>query len=170
MTTAMVMWKAAAIATLLLGPLVACSNEQRTGGAKADQMVAQLSPYNHTGDYIHQSYVDGQGAGNARAYGGGGSFVCCIVYPKVWREGLSAKVRWTTSSSDPSATGPEATEHWHEKVVPIDRYSGPGTRLNIHFLPGGEVRLVITNMTAGWPGYPGPAAPVKPPGYPPWKK
>ena len=159
----------AVLATWLLIPLIACSDEQRAKGRKPEQMVAQLSAYNHTGDYIHQSYVDGQGAGNVFAYGGGGSFVCCIQYPKVWREGLTAKVRWTTSSSNPSASGPEAEETWHEKIVPIEHYTEPGTRLNVHFLPGNQVRLIITSMTAGWPGYPGPAAPMKPPGYPPWK-
>ena len=159
----------AVITAWLLIPFIACSDEQRAIDPKIEQMVAQLSVYNHTSDYIHQTYIDGQSGGNARAYGGGGSFVCCIRYPKVWRGGLNAKVQWTTSSSDPSASGPEAAEKWHEKIVPIERYPEPGTTLNIHFLPSGEVRLIITSMTAGWPGYPGPAAPMKPPGYPPWK-
>jgi len=160
----------AVLATLLLIPLIACSDEQQAKGRKPEQMVAQLSVYNHTGDYIHQSYVDDQSSGNARAYGGGGSFVCCIQYPKVWRERLTAKVRWTTSSSNPGASGPAAEEKWHEKIVPIERYSEPGTTLNIHFLPDGNVRLIITSMTAGWPGYPGPDAPKKPSGYPPWNQ
>lgn len=158
------------LAASLLTPLPACSEKPPAGGLRADQEIAKLSVYNHTGDYIHQSYINGQGGGNAYAYTGGGSFVCCIVYPSKWHEGLTAKVRWTTSSSDPSATGRDAEGQWHEKVVPIDRYREPGTTLNIHFLPGGEVRLIVTSMTAGWPGYPGPAAPVKPAGYPPWEK
>ena len=141
----------AALAAWLLVPLVACSKEPSSGGLRADQDVAQLSGYNHTADYIHQYYVDGQGGGNVYAYEGGGSFVCCIVYPKAWREGLAAKVRWTTSSSDPNASAAESEERWHEKVVPIDRYREGGTRLNVHFLPNGEVRLIVTNMTAGRP-------------------
>ena len=149
--------------------LCACSQLPRSGGSKPEPSVANLSGYNHTADYIHQYYVDGQGGGNVRAYGGGGSFVCCIAYPETWREGLTATVRWTTSSSNPKATGPDAQETWHEKVVPVDRYDKAGTTINVHFLPEGEVRLIVTNMTAGAPGYPGPDAPTKPPGYPPWK-
>jgi hypothetical protein len=135
-------------------------------GIQADKMTAQISPYNHTAEYIHQLYVNDQGGGNSRAYSGGGSFVCCLVYPKIWREGLTAKVRWTTSSSDPNATGDAATGKWHEKIVPIDRYSEPGTTLNVHFLPKGEVRLVISSKGADHPQYQGPKAPEKPKDFP----
>ncbi|WP_155520603.1 DUF3304 domain-containing protein, partial [Ralstonia solanacearum] len=55
-------------------------------------------------------------------------FVCCLIYPEKWSPGLTAKVKWTTSSSDPNATGDAAKPHWHEAVVPIDQYSKPGTR------------------------------------------
>lgn len=147
-------------------PLAACSKSPKDGELRADQAMAKLSAYIHTPDYIHQYYVEGQWGGNSRAYGGGGSFVCCMVYLRQWREGLSAKVRWTTSSSDPKATGEAATEKWHEKTVPIDRYTQTGTTVNVHFMPAGEVRLVITNMSAGQPDYPGPEAPEKPAGYP----
>ncbi|MGS0500136.1 DUF3304 domain-containing protein [Xanthomonas oryzae] len=146
-------------------PLGACSKptgEQVDGG----MATANISPYNHTGDYIHQLYIDGQWGGNSRAYGGGGTFVCCIAYPRTWRAGLSAKVRWTTSSSDPQGS-PEET--WHEKIVPIERYEKSGTTLNVHFLPEGQVRLLITNLSAGHPDYPGPPPPQAPPDWPPWE-
>ncbi|MBS0425976.1 MAG: DUF3304 domain-containing protein [Proteobacteria bacterium] len=126
-----------------------------------------ITAYNHTGDYIHQYYINGQWGGNSFAYEGGGSFVCCAEFPAQWHEGLSATVRWTTSSSDPKATGDAAEEHWHEKVVPIERYTSEGN-LNVHFLPGGDVRLVVSLAGAGHPDYPGPAYPEKPPGWPPW--
>ena len=154
---------AAALAVL---PLAACSKKPGEGELRADQMTANLSAYNHTPEYIHQYYVDGQGGGNSRAYGGGGSFVCCIAYPKIWRPDLKAKVRWTTSSSDPKATGDAATEKWHEAIVPIDRYTELGTTLNVHFLPEGEVRLVISSKGSGHPDYPGPPPPVKPADFP----
>nr|WP_242879669.1 DUF3304 domain-containing protein [Xanthomonas oryzae] len=146
-------------------PLGACSKptgEQVDGG----MATANISPYNHTGDYIHQLYIDGQWGGNSRAYGGGGTFVCCIAYPRTWRAGLSAKVRWTTSSSDPQGS-PEET--WHEKIVPIERYEKSGTRLNVHFLPNNDVRLIIWNGASGTEGYPGPPPPQAPPDWPPWE-
>ena len=150
-------WLAGIVLSLLA--LTACSGEPSD-----DTATAKISPYNHTGDYIHQLYVDGAYGGNSRAYGGGGSFVCCIVYPRQWREGLSAKVRWTTSSGIP---GIASEPVWHEKIVPIERYERTGTTLNVHFLPDHDVRLIISSMGAGHPEYPGPDAPEKPPGWPP---
>ncbi|AOD15207.1 DUF3304 domain-containing protein [Xanthomonas fragariae] len=63
--------------------------------------------------------------------------------------------------------GDDPTETWHEKVVPIERYEKHGTRLNVHFLPEGKVRLLIWNGAAGSKGYKGPNAPVKPDNWPP---
>lgn len=146
---------------ILVAPMVACSKNPEPG-LPADKMTAQITNYNHTEDYVHQFYVDGTWGGNSFAYGGGGGFVCCVIYPRRWAPGLVAKVRWTTSSSDPDATGDAASEKWHEKTVPIEKYTEPGTTLNVHFLPKGEVRLIISSKGAGHPEYPGPPAPVKP--------
>jgi len=145
--------------TLCVLALAACSSK----GRAPESYSANISPYNHTGDYIHQFYVDGAGGGNSRPYGGGGSFVCCISYPAKWHSGLSAQVKWTTSSGNPRDTSPEAAvEHWHEKTVPIDKYDVLGGTLNVHFLPGSEVRLIISNKGAGAKDYPGPTYPAKP--------
>jgi Protein of unknown function (DUF3304) len=151
--------KALVSAALMTTALSACS-----GGSPlpTDKASANISGYNHTEDYIHEFYVDGAWGGNVFAYGGGGSFVCCIAYPRQWREGLTAKVRWTTSSSDPEATGDAIKGKWHEVVVPIERYTMPGTTLNVHFLPGGLVRLIVTSGSSDQPGYPGPPSPIKP--------
>lgn len=130
-----------------------------------DTAVAKISPYNHTEDYIHQLYVNGQWGGNSYPFEGGGSFVCCVTYPRQWRPGLTATVRWTTSSGIPGGNDPTVT--WHEKVVPIERYDELGTTLNVHFLPDTQVRLLISSASAGSPGYKGPDAPVKPDDWPP---
>ena len=50
-------------------------------------------------------------------------------------------------------------------VVPIEEYTVPGGMLNIHFLPEGEVRLIISSKGAGAKNYPGPTYPVKPPDW-----
>jgi hypothetical protein len=142
---------------LMASAFTACSKEPLP-----EKLTAQISGYNHTDQYIHQFYVDGAWGGNVMAYTGGGSFVCCLVYPRQWRDGLAAKVRWTTSSPDPNATGPETQERWHEAVVPIEAYKQPGTTLNVHFLPGDKVRLVIFSGSDEAEGYPGPRLPKKP--------
>ncbi|TXD56848.1 DUF3304 domain-containing protein [Ralstonia sp. TCR112] len=158
----MKIWKVlglTAVAAASLYALTACAKKPDPMEGKA---TADITSYNHTPDYIHQFYVDGTWGGNSFAYGGGGSFVCCLVYPKIWRPGLTAKVKWTTSSSDPNAEGDAAQEHWHEVVVPIEKYKDDGGTLNVHFLPDGKVRLIISNMVAGQPNYPGPSYPIKP--------
>ncbi len=144
---------------VMASALSACSTE---GGLPPDKATAQISGYNHTEDYIHEFYVDGAWGGNVFAYSGGGKFVCCIVYPRQWREGLTAKVRWSNSSSDPKATGADAEGRWHELVAPIERYREPGTTLNVHFLPDGQVRLIVFSGSDLAPGYPGPRLPPKP--------
>jgi hypothetical protein len=153
-------WMRRILAVLLT--LIALSACSKSSEQPDDKATAQLSGYNHTADYIHQFYVDDAWGGNVFAYSGGGGFVCCIVYPLAWREGLTAKVRWTTSSSDPNATGAAAEGQWHEAIVLIERYKEPGTTLNVHFLGDGKVRLIITNGTDEAPGYPGPRLPPKP--------
>ncbi len=167
----MKIWKVlglTAVAAASLYALTACAKKPDPMDGKA---TANITSYNHTPDYIHQFYVDGTWGGNSFAYGGGGSFVCCLVYPKTWRPGLTAKVKWTTSSSDPNAEGDAAQEHWHEAVVPIENYEKPASTLYVHFLPEGKVRLIISNKAAGHPDYPGPAYPVKPADFhfEPWK-
>lgn len=149
------------LAALLLTPLVACSRN----APDPDRATGQIVAYNHTPDYIHQLYIDGAYGGNSRAYGGGGKFTCCVVYPRQWRPDLTVTVRWTTSSSDPNATGEDAIGKWHEAQVPIEPYDNPG-RFNVHFLPEGKVRVVISSMSAGHQDYPGPPAPVMPPDFP----
>ena len=144
---------------LMVSALTACSKDSGLPDGKA---TAQLSGYNHTEEYIHRFYVDGAWGGNVFAYSGGGSFVCCLIYPTVWRPGLSAKVRWSTSSSDPKASGPATEPHWHEAIVPIEQYQEPGTTLNVHFLPDNKVRLIIFSGSDLAPGYPGPRLPDKP--------
>jgi len=157
-----------AVAAVLLCTLTACATKPDPMDGKA---TASITSYNHTPDYIHQFYVDGTWGGNSFAYGGGGSFVCCLVYPKTWRPGLTAKVKWTTSSSDPNAEGDAAKEHWHEAVVPIERYVEEADTLNVHFLPEGKVRLIISSKGPGQRSYPGPSYPVKPANFhfEPWK-
>lgn len=167
----MKIWKVlglTAVAAASLYALTACATKP---DPMDDKATASITSYNHTPDYIHQFYVNGTWGGNSFAYGGGGSFVCCLIYPKTWRPGLTAKVKWTTSSSDPNAEGDAAKEHWHEAIVPIEKYVEEADTLNVHFLPGGKVRLIISNKGPGQGSYPGPSYPVKPADFhfAPWK-
>ena len=147
------------LASFVVAMVLACSD---SNGKLPDNMAtANISGYNHTAEYIHQFYVDDAWGGNVFAYAGGGKFVCCLIYPRQWKPGLQAKVRWTTSSSDPAATGEDIVGKWHEAVVSIEKYDKTGT-LNVHFLPDGKIRLIVSNMSDIHPDYPGPRLPPKP--------
>ncbi|WP_111519967.1 DUF3304 domain-containing protein [Cupriavidus phytorum] len=157
-------WSIVAMSSMVIA---ACGK----GGGQADDMAASsITAYNHTPDYIHQFYVNEAWGGNSFAYGGGGGFVCCVTYPRKWHDGLNATVRWTTSSSDPNATGDAAIEKWHEALVPIEKYIESGT-VQVHFLPEGKVRIIVSNFMSGHPDYPGPDYPVTPPDFhfEPWR-
>lgn len=145
-------------AVLLFVVLVGCNGEEQDNGPA----TASIIGYNNTEHYIHRFFVDESWGGNVRAYSGGGGVVCCISYPREWSSDLAAVVRWSTSSSIPD--GPRGVT-WHEKIVPIESYDQLGD-LNVHFLPGNQVRLIISPGSPGFPGYRGPDAPVKPIDWP----
>ncbi|SPA02846.1 conserved exported hypothetical protein [Cupriavidus taiwanensis] len=163
--------KRATLMAVILAALTIMVSACGKGEGRADDMTASsITAYNHTPDYIHQFYINDAWGGNSFAYGGGGGFVCCVIYPRKWHQGLTATVRWTTSSSDPNETGDAAVGKWHEAIVPIEKYLEPGT-VQIHFLPEGKIRIIISNLMSGHPDYPGPDYPVMPPDFhfEPWR-
>jgi hypothetical protein len=50
---------------------------------------------NHVGRRytIEESYIDGHAMGNIGREGGGGSAVCCMVLPDVWKSSLKVDLR-----------------------------------------------------------------------------
>jgi Protein of unknown function (DUF3304) len=85
-----------------------------------------------------------------------------VTYPKVWAPYLTAKIRWTTSSSDPNETGEDAVGKWREQTVFIDEFFAPGSRIHLHFLPESKVQLIVSSLNPMQPDYPGPSEPEKP--------
>jgi hypothetical protein len=132
-----------------------------------DKMRLFLVFHNHTGEFITATSVADEGYEQVHAHSTA-ERGCCVVYPKVWDANAVTKVRWTTSSSDPKASGEAAIATPHEATVSFDRYAGSGdrTKLNVHFLSAGQVRLVISDKSASHPDYPGPSAPEKPADFP----
>lgn len=82
-------------------------------------------------------------------YGGGGSFVCCVVYFKNWYFGLIVKVKWIIFSFDLNVEGDVVKEYWYEVVVLIDRYEDEVDILNVYFLFEGKVWFIILNKGLG---------------------
>ncbi|WP_269791099.1 DUF3304 domain-containing protein [Stenotrophomonas sp. Iso1] len=134
----------------------------KAGSDDETTSTASINGYNSTDQAIRPFYVDEAGGTRIGAYAGGGS-VCCVRYPRKWYPGLTARVKWATSSGKNAG---DPTKTWHEAEVPIERYEQPGS-LNIHFLPEGKVRILIWNGTPRSEGYPGPSYPAAPPGWSP---
>jgi hypothetical protein len=147
-----------ALLSILVG-LAGCEEKPKP----AERAYVTMTGHNYTEDYIHQFYVEGAWGGNVRAYGGGGKFTCCVGVPRYWRPGLTATVRWTTSSSIP---GTHSGETWHEEIVAIDPYEKAGGSMNTHFFPDNKVRLIVSEMGPSAEKYPGPPPPEKPADWP----
>jgi len=110
--------------------------------------IASIIAYNHTDDYIHELYVNGAMGPNVSAHSGGAATTCCIELPQQWRSGLQATIEWTTS--------PNQQTVWHKKSVPLPDYGSEEGILQIHFLPDLQVAIVVSNLFAEHPDYPGP--------------
>ena len=123
-----------------------------------EDTIGSIVGYNHTGEYIHEFYVDGVMGSNIFAYSGGGGFTCCGTFPRQWREDLKITVEWSTSPSEITA---DARTHWHKKSVPLKKYGPDGGMMHVHFLPDLAVIVVISNLYVGSPDYPGPKPPRK---------
>ena len=137
-------WLVGVAAASLLAGCQANEPRERTVGVNLtglDHLEAHLS--------IQNFWVNGVSGHQA---GKGGSTVCCVSLPAVWRDGLTVQVRWAVTN------WPHKAYSIHERVVPVDRYDELGT-LNIHFLRDGSVRAV-SSMYASWGRggyYPGPS-------------
>lgn len=127
---------------------------------KLGDTIGSIIGYNHTDEYIHEFYVDGTMGSNLFAYSGGGGVTCCGTFPRQWREGLKVTVEWSTT---PSKITAGARIHWHKKSVPLKKYGPEGGMMHVHFLPNLEVVVVISNLYAGSPDYPGPKPLLKSP-------
>lgn len=120
--------------------LPACSQEK---------VAIAISGLNYTDDYIQDFTVDGYSGANIDANGGGGSFVCCVSIPARWRDGLMVTVRWKDDQDHP--------EKYKEQMVPIPEYTDDDIgSLVVHFYPNDVVKILVTNKTNRYPGYPFP--------------
>jgi hypothetical protein len=114
--------------------------------------TAQVGIVNHTGKYIYSATVDGSGGGGMSAWGAGGANICCTSIPRVWHPGMNVLVRWNMPEGVQSVI--------KEKVVEIEKYDRPGD-IYMHFFPGDEVRVVVSNAAGYSSAHPVPP-PVKP--------
>ncbi|TCV81099.1 DUF3304 domain-containing protein [Sulfurirhabdus autotrophica] len=98
-------------------------------------------------------------------HAGGAPNMCCVVIPRHWKPGLKATIKWQMDGhwvrdsqgkivvKDGSQDFVEGI--WKQKVVDIPEYKEVGGFM-INFFPNDEVKVLVTNASAGYPGYPYP--------------
>ena len=142
--------------------LLGCKS-QSSAGDGYDEVVSVRST-NHTPYNITEFYVDGVWAGGSPALGVGSGTVCCAVkIPQKWREGLTAKVRWTHSQAINDAHGkPIGETVWYESDAPILPYQNWNVA-DVHFFPDGTAKIVV--LSPENVSQPPIADPVRPKGW-----
>ncbi|GGC07534.1 DUF3304 domain-containing protein [Pseudoduganella buxea] len=104
---------------------------------------------NYTSLHIDEFTVNGYSGANISANGGGGGFTCCIALPRKWHEGMSVKIRWTNDGTK--------FQNYKERTVAVPKYSDKDLGfLAVHFYPDDSVKVLVTNHTDSFPGYPYP--------------
>ncbi|WP_149138608.1 DUF3304 domain-containing protein [Cupriavidus campinensis] len=114
-------------------------------GCGEEPISVSMVGYNHTDVGIYAFEVNGRGGPNIWPHEGGGSFTCCVTVPRVYKPGMTAKVRWVNRIDDVP----------QERIVPVPPY-GPrdGGMFAVHFLRDGNVKVFVTMMGLGHPDYP----------------
>lgn len=153
--------KKAALWTLLLillVPLAACFEEET--------VAVSYSANNHTDKWIISILVNDEGGILGAAPQGSGTGICCVVLPRKWRPGLSARIKWRYDSTPKlDSHGKIVTNDgvpvliespWNERTIELPPYDHRMGTFQLHFYPDSEVRSVVSNYFPRHPKYPEP--------------
>ena len=89
--------------------------------------------------------------------------VCCVPIPYHWKEGLTAKVRWTYSEAINDAHGkPIGETVWYEYDAPVLPFQSLQD-IVVHFFPDGTAKIVV--LSPENVSQPPIAYPVRPKGW-----
>lgn len=98
---------------------------------------------------ISAFYINGANGFNVGREGGGGTSVCCVLLPKIWRPGLAVDLRWEVrdwsgeNQAEIAAGNTRSMNFKHFKAhVPLEKYVKPGP-VEIHFFVGGKARVIV---------------------------
>jgi Protein of unknown function (DUF3304) len=132
----------------------AASAPTKPKNPNAGTIALAMTGIDHLPDHvsIQNFWVDGHSGAQA---GKGGSSVCCVRVPNIWRPGLKVTVRWGILNWR-DWTGDE-----YETVVEVEPYKEID-RFFVHFLPDGSVRAVVSEDGPSSPDYIGPRVPIPP--------
>lgn len=104
---------------------------------------------NHMGQRytIEEFYIDGHAMGNIGREGGGGSAVCCMVLPGIWKASLQVDLRWEVYDHDEDRT------RNYRASVPVEKYDVPG-EIVVHIFRDHSVRFVSSDWGVMSPNHP----------------
>ena len=139
--------------------LAACQPEEK----KEEGVPVGIVGINHTKTYIAAFSVNGSYGSNISSIqkgGGGGKTSCCLVLPRHYAPGLSAKVRWNHT---------EDADNWKETIATVLPYQDGVGRAWVNFLPDDRVVIVVSNMDTWSSNYHGDYKAPSHPGYRGWE-
>lgn len=114
-------------------------------GCGDEPISVSMVGYNHTDVGIYAFEINGRGGPNIWPHEGGGSFTCCVTVPRVYKPGMTAKVRWVHRIDDVP----------QERIVPVPPYRPEDVGLlTLHFLRDGSIKVFVTMTLLGHPAYP----------------
>jgi hypothetical protein len=123
-----------------------------TAKPNEDSIAVAITGIDHLADHVSIQDFSVNGHSGAQA-GKGGSEVCCVTVPRVWRKGLVVEVRWQVLNWR------DRKVDYRRAVAEVEPYDELG-RLLVHFLPDNSVRAVVTTEGPGSPSYIGPRIPI----------
>jgi len=135
-----------------------------SGCFEPEKSGVSYAAYNHTDKSIVSIIVNGEGGIlGSRAHGGGGE-ICCVVIPNRWRPGLKATIKWQEDDIPVfDTTGKRVVRNgipvviespWKETTVEVLEYDKHLGQFQMHFFPGDEIKIVVSNYMPGHPKYP----------------
>ena len=144
--------------------VLVCSGLLTACEAVSERVVMEgvsMTGIDHLADHlsVQDFWVDGRSGFQA---GKGGSVVCCARIPLKWTPSASVEVRWEV------ANWRDGTWRCFRRRVSLQPYGAELGDLYVHFLPDGQVQVVVSNYAPWSPIYPGPRVPI--PKKEPWGK
>ena len=114
-------------------------------GCGDEPISVEMVGYNHTDAGIYAFEVNGRGGPNIWPHEGGGKFTCCVTVPRVYKPGMTAKIRWVHRIDDVP----------QERIVAVPPYRPEEIgRFAVHFLRDGNIKVFVTMMALRHPDYP----------------
>ncbi|MBM2885248.1 DUF3304 domain-containing protein [Chromobacterium phragmitis] len=134
-------------------------------GCGEENIAVSYLAVNHTDKPIDSITINDQGGIlNVDAMGGGGKDVCCVTVPKTWRPGLTVKIGWEQGGhflrdADGNFVMRNGDKvfidgRWKFRTVPIPEYTAKQRQhFDIHFLPGDQVMVKLSDILPWHPDY-----------------